>query len=206
MAWRLPLRRQAPQPPLPRSDPAVTDRPALCDWAWRPPVWAAPQPGVPGRAAPGGHALALGCTLFHDDPGGAVSARQVATPGGPAPFALTLEVGAFAGSYLSLALDLPADAARSATRRDIFRLAVAVAAPPALYARLNLRHGPNTEALTDHLRPDGTVWAVELDLGFTPLGPGGVEAAWIDLSFDVPSGMALTLADLTLTRRPRAEL
>ncbi|PWJ17461.1 DUF6478 family protein [Jannaschia seohaensis] len=190
----------------PRSDPAVTDRPALADWAWRPVAWSRPLGGMQGPIAPGGQVLAPGCTLFHDDRADAVALHQRATPEGPTAFALELTLSAFAGSYLSFAIDLPRDAATTLTRSHVLRIDAVAQGADALFARLNLRHGPDTDALTDRLRPEGAGLRTELDLGFTPLAAGGVTAAWVDLSLSPTTELSVTLTDLVLTRRPRAEL
>lgn len=201
--------RRARALPEPDIDPAVADRPALADWAMRPVPWSTRMDPAAREAAPDGATLAPGTRLFHDDPAGAVAYAQRPAPDGPAPFALTLSAGAFSGSYLSLAIDLPEAAARTLWRGHVLRVSARVDAVPEarLHVRLNLRRGPNTDRLTERLAPgrDGTA-SVEFDLGFQAMAPGEAAAAWVDLSIDTPARASLTLADLTLARRPRAEL
>jgi hypothetical protein len=78
-----------------------------------------------------------------------------------------------------------------------------------VFARLNIRHGPNTETVVEELRPadrpDG-VFETEFDLGLLEMNPKKVTHAWLDVILDKPSMNVVTIHDISLTRRPRAEI
>ena len=73
-----------------------------------------------------------------------------------------------------------------------------------IFARLNVRHGPNTEQLVREL-PPGEETMVEFDLAYSSLNEKRVERLWLDLIFEGPEMNQILLRDITLTRRPRAE-
>ncbi len=186
------------------------NRPLGADWLWRPGPWR--QPIAPaGEAGIGPRTeLAEDVTLFHDCPLRETGYRQLrnARPGDLAPFGLRIEVLGFGGSFLSLALGLPPGAREGLRRRHVFRLDLDVAAerPLGLFARLNIRHGPNTAQLVSRIPgADGLVW-VEFDLEGSRVNERRVEKIWLDLILESPEMSALTLRDLTMSRRPRAEL
>ena len=47
---------------------------------------------------------------------------------------------------------------------------------------------------------------VEFDLAYTNLNEKRIERAWIDLIFEAPEMNQIILRDVTLSRRPRAEV
>ena len=53
------------------------------------------------------------------------------------------------------------------------------------------------------IRP--SVW-VDFDLAYTKINEKRVEKAWVDLIFEGPEMNQIVIRDLTLSRRPRAEL
>ncbi|MEM8848551.1 MAG: DUF6478 family protein [Pseudomonadota bacterium] len=189
------------------------DRPPQCDWAWRPAPWAAALPPSTRAGVRGGDTLTEGVTLFHDCPLAEITLRQVqaSDPGAPAPYVLEMDALGFAGSFLSLAMDLPKDGAKTLQRSHIVGLSTTVwmEREAEIFARLNIRQGPNTEQLVSELkpgeRPDSPVTA-EFDLGFHDIKPAKLDHAWIDLIFDKPQMNLVRIADLTLTRRPRADI
>ncbi len=179
-------------------------------WIWRPPHLT--QPVASHVPAPPGVEIDPGLKLFHDCPRGQIALVQRRGAGGGAhpPFALVLEAYAFEGSFLSLVLDLPDAGWRTATGRDIFDLAVRVEAERTspLFARLNIRHGPNTEELLRHIpaeqAADGAAH-VAFDLAYSRIDADRIEHAWLDLIIESPAMNRITLTDITLSRRPRAE-
>ncbi len=187
---------------------AEIPRPPGTDWAWRPRLWRgafAPK-GLVGIES--GTRLGEEAALFHDAPAPELALRQVPARGGdPAPFGLRLDAFGFDGSYLGLSVDLPPEACEGLTRRHLVRLDVALDAerPLEAFARLNVRHGPNTEALLRGLPPEGG-GTVEFDLATTKLNERRVERIWLDLILQAPGMNRVTIRDLTLARHPRAEL
>lgn len=180
------------------------------DWTHRPEPFARPVP-APGRAGlASGTAVGAEATLFHDCPGPELSLRQFRN--GPrtigAPFGLVLEVFRFDGSFVSLVFDVPHAGVSGLGRRHLVRLAATLEteAPLDAYARLNLRHGPNTAQIVRKLPPDRTDIALDFDLAYSDLDAARVDRMWVDLIFDRPEANRITLGDVTLSRRPRAEL
>jgi hypothetical protein len=51
-----------------------------------------------------------------------------------------------------------------------------------------------------------TVPMVEFDLAYTKLNEKRVDSMWLDLIFEGPQMNQVTLRDLTLSRRPRADV
>ena len=78
--------------------------------------------------------------------------------------------------------------------------------PLEIFARLNVRHGPNTEQIVRELPLNEEDVTVEFDLAYSKLNEKRVERAWIDLIFEGPEMNQVTLRDVTFSRRPRAAL
>lgn len=180
------------------------------DWAYRPDLFRTPisPPGaatVPARTGFGTEA-----SVHHDCTCPELTFRQIRNTRAEdvAPFAARLEVFHFDGSFLSLVIDLPPEACTGLRRNHVIRLdpIVETECPLDIYARLNVKHGPNVEQVVRKLPLGEAEIAVEFDLAYTDLNEKRVEKAWIDLIFEGPGMNRIILRDLTLTRRPRAEL
>ena len=189
---------------------AFRQRPAGSDWTWRPMLWRG-RIAVPGLASVPGQAVVCdGATLFHDCRRSELTLRQVRNTREDdlAPFGLRMDVFRFDGSFLSLVIDLPPEAARGLRQRHLIRLdaVVEMERPLEIFARLNVRHGPNTEQVVRELPLADEEVMVEFDLAYTRLNEKRVEKMWIDLIFEGPQMNQVTLRDLTLCRRPRAGL
>ncbi|MDX5401755.1 MAG: DUF6478 family protein, partial [Rhodobacterales bacterium] len=78
--------------------------------------------------------------------------------------------------------------------------------PLEIFARLNIRHGPNTEQIVRELPLHEEDIMVEFDLAYSSMNEKRVEKAWVDLIFEGPEMNQVILRDLTFSRRPRAEL
>lgn len=186
-------------------------KPPSADWAWRPAPWRGPlsAPGV--AAAQNGSAIAEGATLFHDCQHSDLTLRQIRNTrqSDLAPFGLRLDVFRFDGSFLSLVLDLPDDMVATLRRRHLIRvdLSVTTEAPLEIFARLNIRHGPNTDQMVRefHLEP-AVEPMVEFDLAYSKVNEKRIEKAWLDLIVEGPQMNQITLHDVTFSRRPRADL
>jgi hypothetical protein len=185
-------------------------RPPGCDWVWRPPLWSGPIP-QPGLAALPSHAtLGEGATVFHDCRISEITARQIRNTRETdlAPYGLRLDVFAFDGSFLSLVLDLPEAGVQGLRTRHLFRIDAIVETekPLEIFVRLNIKHGPNVEQMVQELPRGGTEAMVEFDLAYTKINERRVERAWADIIFEGPQLNQIVLRDLTLSRRPRADL
>lgn len=177
-------------------------------WLWRPDLWTT-QSTVPGLSgADSGSKLGAQTALFHDCPLRQITLRQspAPVPDAPVPYQLALDVQRFDGSYLSLALDLPENLARSLTGSHILTLGADLVAehPMAIFARINLQSGPNVEKIVLDLPGGAGPHRLAFDLAHVPMSPGGVTKAWLDLIFDSPAFNQVVLRDLSVRRTPRA--
>jgi hypothetical protein len=144
-------------------------------------------------------------TLFHDCPLGEIAARQMR--GDSPPFALALDVYAFRGSYLSLAVTLPEPARDNLRRRHVIRVDARLRAerPVTAYARLNIQRGSTPTTVVREL-PRGEQPFVDFDLAALRIDVSRAERLWLDLIFDAPAANGIVLEDLILSRTPRAEV
>ncbi|WP_372610609.1 DUF6478 family protein [Aquicoccus sp.] len=185
-------------------------RPHDSDWAWRPELWRGPLP-VPGMSSVATKSM-LGneVTLFHDCKRSELTLRQLRNrrEADLAPFGLRMDVFNFDGSFLSLVVDLPEEAAQGLKRKHLIRVdaIVEMEKPLEIFARLNVKHGPNTEQIVRELPLGAEEVMVEFDLAYTKLNEKRVDKLWLDLIFEGPQMNQVTLRDLTFSRRPRAEL
>lgn len=185
-------------------------KPFNADWAWRPELWRGPLP-VPGASSVKSKTM-LGdeVTLFHDCVQSELTLRQLRNRREEdlAPYGLRLDVFKFDGSFLSLVVDLPEEASDDLQRRHLIRLdaIVEVEKPLEIFARLNIKHGPNTEQIVRELPINQSSAMVEFDLAYSKLNEKRDAKMWLDLIFEGPEMNQITLRDLTFSRRPRAEL
>ena len=151
-----------------------------------------------------------GATIFHDCRRTELTVRQIRNTreADIAPFGLRMDVFRFDGSFLSLVLDLPDEAARGLKLKHLIRLDVIVEMekPLEIFARLNIKHGPNVEQIVRELPLDEQEVMVEFDLAYTKMNEKRVEKLWVDLIFEGPEMNQVILRDVTFSRRPRAEL
>lgn len=195
---------------LPLIGSTAMRKPLHADWAYRPQLWRGP-------IFPAGHAsvqtktrLGDEATIFHDCRISELTVRQVRNTSETdlAPFGVQLDVFRFDGSFLSLVIDLPHEAVEGLKKRHLVRLTTSVETekPLEIFARLNIKHGPNTEQVVREL-PLGQeeVW-VEFDLAYTDLNEKRIERMWLDLIFEGPEMNQIILRDIALARRPRAEI
>lgn len=180
------------------------------DWAWRPEAWSGPLPtqgmaSVPSKAMLGGE-----ISMHHDCELSELSLRQLRNTreADLAPYGLRMDVFKFDGSFLSLVIDMPSGATDGLKRVHLLRMncIVEMEKPLEIFARLNIKHGPNTEQIVRELPLDHDDIMVEFDLAYSNLNEKRVEKAWIDLIFEGPEMNQVVLRDLTFTRRPRAAM
>jgi hypothetical protein len=185
-------------------------KPLHCDWAYRPELWRGPlsQSGV--AAIESKTRIGSEITLHHDCKISELTVRQIRNTREEdlAPFGLRLDVFRFDGSFLSLAIELPNDAVDGMKRRHLLRVTTVIEMeqPLEIFARLNIQHGPNTEQLVRELPLGSEETIVEFDLAYSNLNEKRIERAWIDLIFEGPDMNQIVLRDMTITRRPRAEV
>jgi hypothetical protein len=193
---------------LPRIGSNAFALPPGTDWSWRPDLWRGPLAarGVAGVA----NRTRLGdeVTAYHDCPRAEIALRQIRNTDAAdlAPFAVALDVFGFGGSFLSLAIDLPDSAVEGLRKRHLIRVEVHAVQdrPVEMFARLNIRHGPNTEQLVQEIRSGEQV--AEFDLAHTRVNEKRIESLWLDLIIDRPAMNRILFKDIILARYPRAEL
>ena len=185
-------------------------RPLGSDWAWRPPLWTGPIP-VPGLSSvPGKAVIDEGTTVYHDCRRSELTVRQIRNTreADLAPFGLQMDVFRFDGSFLSLVVDLPPAAVEGLRQRHLIRVdaIVEMEKPLEIFARLNIKHGPNVEQIVRELPLKDAEVMVEFDLAYSKMNEKRVERLWVDLIFEGPEMNQVILRDVTFSRRPRAEL
>jgi len=195
---------------LPHIGSNAIQKPLGTDWSYRPQPWRGPLP-VPGQVAVENRTqIGHEATIFHDCKISELTCRQVRNlrEQDLAPFGLRMDVFRFDGSFLSLVIDLPQDGVKGLEKRHILRMdtIVELEKPLEIFARLNVRHGPNTEQIVRELHLTGDEMSVEFDLAYTRLNEKRVEKMWLDLIFEGAEMNQIVMRDLTITRRPRAEL
>ncbi len=195
---------------LPLIGSNVIQCPPASDWAHRPGIWAGPLP-EPGRSAvPNKAQIGSEATVFHDCKVSELTIRQIrnSRESDLAPFGLRLDVFRFDGSFLSLAIDLPTEAAQSLRLKHIVRVntVVDMEKPLEIFARLNIKHGPNLEQIVREIPLQGPEVAVEFDLAYSKVNEKRIEKMWLDLIFEGPEMNQIILRDVTISRHPRAEL
>lgn len=185
-------------------------KPHGTDWSWRPQVWREPLARTGMASVASNTKLGSELTLFHDCQQTELSLRQLRNQreADLAPFGMRMDVFNFDGSFLSLVLDMPEDMMAGLSRRHLVRLdtIVELEKPLEIFARLNIRHGPNTEQMVRELPLHKSEVMVEFDLAYSEINEKRIEKVWVDLIFENPQMSQVTLRDLTFGRRPRAEL
>ncbi|MEM1388429.1 MAG: DUF6478 family protein [Pseudomonadota bacterium] len=196
---------------LPAIGTNAIQKPLHTDWAYRPDLWRGPlQP--PGKVAVESKTeFGSELKVFHDCRVSELTLRQVrnARESDLAPFGLRVDVFKFDGSFLSIVLELPYDASKDLERRHVIRLDTTIDAerPLDVFARLNIKNGPNVEQIVRELPREGNgETAVEFDLAYTKLNEKRIEKMWLDLIFEGAEMNQFLLRDVTLTRRPRSEM
>lgn len=193
---------------LPRIGSSFFPRPHGTDWAWRPELWRGPLPKPGFASAPSKSKLGEEVSLFHDCTISELTLRQIRNSREEdlAPFGLRMDVFKFDGSFLSLVIDLPAEACTGLTRQNLIRLDVIVETekPLEIFARLNIRHGPNTAQLVRELPIGEKDVTIEYDMAYSNLNEKRIEKIWLDLIFEGPDMNQVILRDLTFARHRRA--
>ncbi|AUQ75822.1 DUF6478 family protein [Phaeobacter piscinae] len=195
---------------LPQIGSNAFPRPHGTDWGWRPELWRGPLP-VPGASAvPSKTRLGDEVQLFHDCAVSELTLRQLRNNREEdlAPYGVRLDVFRFDGSFLSLVIELPQEVTQGLSRDHLLRVDCTVETenPIEIFARLNIKHGPNTEQMVREMPMGDKRTHVEYDLAYADLNEKRVERLWLELIFEAPEMNQVTLRDLTLSRSRRASL
>ncbi len=196
---------------LPAIGSDVFRRPRDSDWGWRPPLWREPVPHKGMASVASNTEFAEGSTIFHDCSSSELTLRQIRNTreSDLAAYALRMDVFRFDGSFLSIAVDLPKEALSGLRRKHLIRMDTQIVAekPLEIFARLNIKHGPNTEQIVREVpMQQGGEMMVEFDLGYSEIAENRLESAWVDLIFEGAQMNQVTIRDLTFCRLPRAEI
>jgi hypothetical protein len=195
---------------LPLIGSSAFQKPLYSDWGWRPQLWRGPIYPPGGAAVETKARFGDEVTLFHDCRVSELTVRQIRNTREEdlAPFGLRMDVFKFDGSFLSLVINLPESAVHGLKRKHLVRLNAVVETekPLEIFARFNVRHGPNTEQIVRELPLGADEIMVEFDLAYSKLNEKRVDSAWVDLIFEGPEMNQVILRDVTFSRRPRAEL
>jgi len=195
---------------LPKIGSSFFPRPHGTDWSWRPELWRGPLPVLGISSAPTKSMLGREVTLFHDCDHSELTLRQLRNTreADLAPYGLRLDVFKFDGSFLSLVVDLPEEAVSGMTRSHLLRVdsILEIEKPLEIFARLNIKHGPNTEQLVRELPLHEKEVLVEFDLAYSRLNEKRIERAWLDLIFEAPDMNQVIIRDLTFARHRRASI
>ncbi len=185
-------------------------KPLHTDWTYRPELWRGPISPLGMSSVESKTEYGAEVKLFHDCRFNELTLRQVRNnrESDLAPFGLRMDVFRFDGSFLSLVIELPESAVKGLTRRHLVRLntVVDVERPVEIFARLNVKHGPNVEQIVRELPLGEDDVTVEFDLAYTKMNERRVERMWLDLIFEGAEMNQVTLRDVSLSRRPRAEI
>lgn len=194
----------------PSIDRDMFDLPEQCDWSWRPDAWRGSLTPMTVAGVENGTAFGGDLKLFHDCPLSELTVRQSRNKDAQslAPFGLAMDVLGFKGGFLSLVMDMPDEGRKSLRTNHIVRVAGAfrVEAPLEIFVRLNLRQGPNTDQMVVEAQPENGQFVVEFDLGYQQLNLRKLEHVWLDVIFERPAMNRIEMHDLTVSRRPRADI
>ncbi len=185
-------------------------RPFGSDWAWRPELWRGPAPTIGLSSVQSQSMLGKDVTVFHDCEHSELTVRQIRNlrEADLAPFGLRLDVFKFEGSFLSVVVELPRDAITGLTKDHLIRVdtIVELEKPIEIFARLNVKNGPNVEQFVRELPLTEDNVMVEFDLAYSNLNEKRIEKAWLDIIFENPEMNQVILRDLTFSRRLRAAI
>ena len=153
-----------------------------------------------GQALPSGSDLGGGIKIFHNGHETAVQAKTLM------PDSITLQTMQFTGTYLALAIDLPGPAIAGLRKDHILRLAAHLNTQNcnALHARLNLSQLTKTQEMQGSILGQADQIFADFDFYHTEMGQTPAKHGWIDLIFSPQSDCLLTLGEITVGRRPRA--
>ncbi len=185
-------------------------RPLGTDWSWRPDLWRTPLTRRGIAPASRKERLDAQVTLFHDCSQADIGMQQIRNRRDKdlAPFSMVVEAFDFQGSFLSLSVELPTEAATRLTRQHLMRVETMIESerPTVLFARLNIQHGPNAEQVLRELDLSAPSTAVDFDLAHLDLNERRIEKLWLDLIIEEPRMNRVVFRDLTFCRYHRADL
>lgn len=195
---------------LPRIGSSTFPQPTGTDWAWRPKPWASSEATTGFAPALSKTAFTDELVLFHDCRNPEITLRQSRNMReiDLSLCSIDLEVFHFDGTYLSLVIEAPQASCQGLQKNHLIQLAAVIerARPTKIYARLNVKNGPNTEQILMTLPDDDPETQVEFDLAYSGLNEIRAEQMWVDIMIESPAMNKVTIRDLTMCRYPRAKI
>lgn len=195
---------------MPRVGSNIFSKPPGTKWSWRPALWRGPIFPKGAAGVENGARVGDDIKVFHDCTVSELTIRQMRNTREEdlAAFGLTMDVLGFDGSFLSVVIDLPTEAREGLRKRDIIQVhgLIGTERPATVFARLNIKCGPNTEQLVQELPLQDREVTVDFDLAYADVNENRVDGIWLDLIFEDPAMNQLRIRDLTFCRYPRAEL
>ncbi|PIB26532.1 hypothetical protein BFP76_11560 [Amylibacter kogurei] len=192
------------------ADQISLNAPNKTDWCKRPKAWSVTQSTLPASASGSPQKICSSVILFHDCPLGNIQIEQTKSShqDTTANFDLSIKVGKFEGSYLSLVVTLPNDAIIDLSHNHILQSNLLVDCEPSMdiYARLNLKSKSGTQQIIRTFEPTDISRVVNFDLQGHVTRDRIIDKSWIDVSFDNPENQSIILHDLTCFRRRRAAI
>lgn len=175
-------------------------------WTHRPEIFLLPQDQTIWTNPSSGLRPGAGLSIYHDSNGGAFTLAQRPARGAESAlrFELFFESYEFRGSYLSLAMSLPDHLRRpKAGELLVVELDLAASRRIKTFLRLNMK----TAQSSDVLHADGAIGdgrtRFEFDLSFAAFEPDERDQLWLDIIFDRPRMMEMSIRDLTLSLASR---
>lgn len=195
---------------LPRPGARIFGHRSGTDWSWRPKIWrAAYAQGGITPALPK-DSMTNEIVIFHDCKSAEISLRQKRNMRliDFSAYLLEIEAFHFDGSYLSIVVEVPPASCEGLRKKHIIRLAAVIERerPSKIRARLNVKHGPNTEQMLLTLPDEDEETMVEFDLAYSALNEQRAERMWVDLMIESPAMNKITIRDFNLCRYLRAEI
>lgn len=192
---------------LTRASESETPSPGA-EWTWRPDFFLAPQDQTIWTNPPSGLRPGAGLSVYHDSDGGAFTLAQRPARGERSTlrYEIFFESYEFRGSYLSLAMGVP-DHVRRPKAGEILVVEIDFAASRRIKAflRLNMK----TTQTSDVLHADGAIGdgraRFEFDMSFAAFEPTEKDRLWLDIIFDRPRMVEMSIRDLTLSLTGRGE-
>lgn len=176
--------------------------PPKTQWAYTPALWDGSAHDIAGNILTTTE-LAENIEIHHDGEGDIFAIRPPSEGSG-----LNFEFDDFKGSFISIVFTLPRDVAKLLGRHDLLRISLKSSATESFkaFARLNLRHGPNSEQATRMIDiGEGDIFT-EFDIFYMDIEANRVSKAWIDIIINEPAGRKFGLSDVVILSRVRASL
>ena len=110
-------------------------------------------------------------------------------------------------TFVSLAVEAPTDFLHRLAPHHILRVDMVIepSRPLTTYLRLNLRHGPDVDAIPRRLESPSGHCLSEFDLTTTGIGHRPLSHFWVDLIFERPQNATIDVSNINLSLRPRAQ-